>query len=65
MPFVNCPACGKEVVAPRDLIGLEWDCPKCGAPFIVREDDAEPAGEVGLPSPRRREAHPPWVMDVP
>src|SRR5688500_6981894 len=45
MPFVTCPECGKESVAPREFVGLEWDCPRCGAPFRVTEDGA-PFGAV-------------------
>ncbi|VTT98883.1 ---NA--- : [Gemmataceae bacterium] len=53
MPFVTCPDCGRESTAPRELLGLEWDCPKCGTAFIVRDDDAP----VPLPRRKRRRTH--------
>lgn len=60
MPFVNCPECGKESSAPRDLIGLEWDCPHCGESFVVREDGAS----VPVPVRRRRKQGFPVVAVV-
>ncbi|WP_439625036.1 hypothetical protein [Gemmata sp.] len=38
MPFVTCPECGHESHAPRDLIGLTWDCPECAEPIEVEGD---------------------------
>ena len=35
MPFVTCPACDHEHVVSRHLVGLNADCPKCEATFIV------------------------------
>lgn len=58
MPFVDCPNCGKESVAPREWIGLEWDCPHCRQPFLVRDDDDRPAPR------RRRKKGPPVLLSV-
>lgn len=59
MPFVNCPSCGKESIAPRELIGLEWDCPKCKQSFLVRDDDAPRSAPR-----RRRKKGPPILLSV-
>lgn len=56
MPFVTCPDCDAESTAPRELIGLEWTCPKCGVSFVV-EDDV-PRAPLRR---RKRDSAGPWV----
>lgn len=41
MPFVNCPKCDFEFVAPRELIGLNTECPKCGKYFPIETDSSD------------------------
>lgn len=58
MPFVTCPNCEAESTAPRELIGLEWNCPNCRTSFVVEDDD------VRAPLRRRRRSNsgPIWAM---
>jgi hypothetical protein len=56
MPFVTCPECEHESVAPRELIGLEWACPKCGSSFVV--EDGDPRAPLRR---RKRNRRGPWV----
>jgi len=42
-------------MAPRALIGLNWNCPNCGAQVFVAEEGAAPAYR------RRRRSHFPWL----
>lgn len=50
MPYVTCPDCNHESLAPRELIGLEWRCPRCGVSFLVGD-----AGRSASARGRRRE----------
>ena len=42
-----CPHCGTELEASPDLIGLEMECPACGAKLVIpdnRDDGVERHG---------------------
>ena len=54
MPYVTCQECGTESMAPRELVGLDWSCPKCRTPIFV--GDGGPTAE-GLMRARRRKAN--------
>lgn len=54
MPFVTCPGCGSESIAPKELLGLDWRCPKCSTFFTVTDEDDAPA----IPRRRRRKGTP-------
>src|SRR5262245_50658274 len=56
MPFVTCPSCGKESIAPRELAGLQWNCPKCNMAMIVEEDGPGSAVHEYDPAMSRRRA---------
>jgi hypothetical protein len=38
VPLVTCPKCRAEQIAPRELVGLNWNCPGCGHEFRVGDD---------------------------
>lgn len=46
MPLVTCPKCRTEQIAPKELVGLTWDCPKCGHEFRIGADKR--AGSKGF-----------------
>mgnify|MGYP002780427916 CR=1 FL=1 len=46
MPLVTCPKCRIEQIAPKELVGLNWDCPKCGHEFRIGADKR--AGSKGF-----------------
>lgn len=43
MPFVTCPKCRIESMAPRELVGMDWECPKCGEPIAVIDEPTSAA----------------------
>jgi hypothetical protein len=40
MPFITCPKCAEEALAPRDLGGLRFPCPECGERIFVPRDES-------------------------
>ena len=38
----NCPICGKEVEAPRSIIGMAAECPGCDSQITVPDPDRVP-----------------------
>jgi hypothetical protein len=48
VPLVTCPSCRTEQIAPRELVGLLWNCPGCGHEFRIGADRRR--GRPGRPS---------------
>ncbi|MDD2236980.1 MAG: hypothetical protein PHP44_10395 [Kiritimatiellae bacterium] len=41
----ECPICGKDVEAPRNLIGMQAECPGCDSQITVPDPDRPVGGD--------------------
>lgn len=48
---VNCPQCGKELVAPNELIGKVASCPQCNTPFPIAGGNGQNSQPAATPPP--------------
>ena len=63
---VSCPQCGKELVAPDELIGKVASCPQCNTPFPVAGGNGQSAAGVApKPAPAAANYMPPPASAAP
>ena len=48
----RCPFCQARIRAPKQLLGKERKCPRCGENFVVRRQPPKDADALTLPDSR-------------